>query len=40
MGMDEDEIYVLAADLKALGGDSGRIWSNVFNPKAFVGLFE
>jgi len=40
MGMDEDEIYVLATDLNALKGDSGHIWSNVFNPKAFVGLFE
>lgn len=40
MGMDEDEIYVLATDLKALDGKSGRIWSNVFNPKVFVGLFE
>lgn len=40
MGMDEDEIYVYATDLKALGGDSGRIWSNVFNSKGFVGLFE
>lgn len=40
MGMDEDEIYVLATDLKALGGGSGRIWLNVFTPKSFVDLFE
>ncbi|HLZ15347.1 MAG TPA: MarR family winged helix-turn-helix transcriptional regulator [Candidatus Saccharimonadales bacterium] len=40
MGMDEDEIYVLATDLKALGGNSDRIWSSVFSPKSFVRLFE
>jgi hypothetical protein len=40
MGMDEDEIYVLATDLKALDRDSDRIWSNVFSPKSSVGLFE
>ena len=40
MGIDEDEIQVLATDLKALGGDSDRIWSNVFSPKSFVRLFE
>ena len=40
MGMDEDEIYVLATDLKALDGGSGHIWSNVFKPKVFVALFE
>jgi DNA-binding PadR family transcriptional regulator len=40
MGMDEDEIHVLVTDLKALKGDSERVWLNVFNPKAFVGLFE
>lgn len=40
MGMDEDEICVLATHLKALDGDSDRIWSNVFKPKSFIGLFE
>jgi DNA-binding transcriptional ArsR family regulator len=40
MGMDEDEIHVLATDLKALKGDSGRVWSNVFSPISFIGLFE
>ncbi len=40
MGMDEDEICVLATHLKAIGGDSDRIWSNAFKPKSFVGLFE
>jgi hypothetical protein len=40
MGMDEDEIYVLATDLKAFKGDTDRIWSNVFSPKSFVRFFE
>jgi hypothetical protein len=40
MGMDEDEICVLATHLKAIGGDSDRIWSNAFKPKIFVSLFE
>jgi hypothetical protein len=40
MGMDEDEIHVLATDLKALKGDSARVWSNVFSPKSFISLFE
>lgn len=40
MGMDEDEICVLATHLKAIGGDSDRIWSNAFKPKSFIGLFE
>jgi hypothetical protein len=40
MGMAEDEIQVLATDLKALKGDSVRVWSNVFSPKSFIGLFE
>lgn len=40
MGMDEDEICVLATHLKAFNGDSDRIWSNAFNPKSFVSLFE
>lgn len=40
MGMDEDEIYILASHLKAFKGDSDRIWGNAFNPKSFVRLFE
>lgn len=40
MGMDKDEIHVLATDMKALSGDSDRIWLNVFSPKSFVRLFE
>lgn len=40
MGMDEDEICILATHLKAFEGDSDRIWSNAFNPKDFVSLFE
>jgi Fe2+ or Zn2+ uptake regulation protein len=40
MGMDEDEIYVLASHLKIFKGDSDRVWSNAFSPKAFVRLFE
>ncbi|SRR6266496_361303 len=39
MGMDEDEIYVLASHLKAFKEDSDRVWSNAFNPKSFVQLF-
>jgi hypothetical protein len=40
MGMDEDELYVLATHLKTLEGKADRIWSNAFNPKSFVRLFE
>lgn len=40
MGMDEDEIHILATDLKTFKGDSERTWSNAFNPKSFVRLFE
>lgn len=40
MGMDEDEICILATHLKAFKGDSDRIWSNAFNPKSFVRLLE
>lgn len=40
MGMDEDEICVLVTHLKALGETSDHIWSNAFNPKSFVSLFE
>lgn len=40
MGMDEDEICILATHLKAFEGDSDRIWSNAFKPKDLVGLFE
>ena len=40
MGMDEDEISVLATDLKTLKGDSDRVWLNVFRPKSLVDLFE
>jgi|SRR5581483_8479446 len=40
MGMDKNEIYVLASHLKAFKGDSDRIWSNAFSPKSFVRLFE
>lgn len=40
MGMDEDEVCVLATHLKAIGGDFDRIWSNAFKPKSFIGLFE
>lgn len=39
MGMDEDEICVLATHLKAFDGDSDHIWANAFNPKTFVSLF-
>lgn len=40
MGMDEDEICILATHLIAFEGDSDRIWSNAFKPKDLVGLFE
>ena len=40
MGMDKDDIQILATDLKAIKGDSSHIWLNAFNPKSFVGLFE
>lgn len=40
MGMDEEEICILACHLKSLEGQSDRICSNAFNPKAFVSLFE
>jgi hypothetical protein len=40
MGMDEDEICILATHLKAIGGDFDCIWSNAFKPKSFIGLFE
>lgn len=40
MGMDEDEITILVTHLKALKEGDDRIWSNAFNPKPFVRLFE
>lgn len=40
MGMDEDEIYILASHLKALKESTDRIWSNAFRSKSFVRLFE
>jgi len=40
MGMDEDEICILATDLKAIKGDNDHIWSNAFSPKSSVRLFE
>lgn len=39
MGMDEDELCVLATDLKAFNDNFDRIWSSAFNPKVFVSLF-
>lgn len=39
MGMDEDELCVLATDLKAFNDNFDRIWSSAFNPKTFVSLF-
>jgi len=40
MGMDEEEIFILATHLSPLKGDSDRVWSNAFSPKSFVRLFE
>jgi len=40
MGMDEDEIKILATHLKAFKEGNDRIWSSAFNPKSFVRLFE
>lgn len=40
MGMDEDEITILATSLKAISTPSQRIWANAFNPKRLVNLFE
>lgn len=39
-GMDEDEICILATHVKAFKEGSDRLWSNAFNPKSFVRLFE
>ena len=40
MGMDEDELHILAASLKQLSSDSERIWSNAFYPTKQIALFE
>jgi len=40
MGFDEDEIYILAASLKAIKEESRLMWSNALNPKKYVSLFE
>jgi predicted transcriptional regulator len=40
MGMDEDEIYLLASHLKVFKETTDRAWSNAFRPKSFVHLFE
>jgi hypothetical protein len=40
MGMDEEEIYILASHLKAFKQGSDYAWSNFFTPKSFVRLFE
>lgn len=42
MGMDKEEITVKATHLGAIKekGRSAKIWSSVFNPKAYTGLFE
>jgi DNA-binding MarR family transcriptional regulator len=40
MGVDEDEITILASYLKVFTKDNGRPWSNAFHPKSFVHLFE
>lgn len=40
MGFDEEEIYVLANSLKAIKEESRLMWSNAFNPKKYVSLFE
>ena len=40
MGMDEDELHILATSLKQLTGDSERVWSNAFFPAKQITLFE
>lgn len=40
MGMDDDEIFILATHLKALREDTDLTWSNAFRPKSLVSLFE
>lgn len=40
MGMDEDELHILATSLKQLTGDFERIWSNAFYPTKQIALFE
>lgn len=40
MGMDENELPVLAASLKVLSGTTARSWSSPFNPKKLVKLFD
>jgi predicted transcriptional regulator len=40
MGMDEDELHILATSLKQLTGDFEHIWSNAFHPTKQIALFE
>jgi Fe2+ or Zn2+ uptake regulation protein len=39
MGMDDDEITILAASLSGLMGTQSNIWGNAFNPRKSVELF-
>jgi predicted transcriptional regulator len=40
MGMDEDELSILAAPLTAFGGSTSDVWSTPFNPKKQDPLFD
>lgn len=40
MGFDEEEIYILAASLRAIKEESRVMWSNALNPKKYMSLFE
>lgn len=40
MGFDEDEMYILATSLQAIKEEPRLMWSNVLNPKKYIGLFE
>ncbi|MBP9820583.1 replication-relaxation family protein [Candidatus Saccharibacteria bacterium] len=40
MGFDEDEISILATSLKDIQNKQRLLWSNAFNPKRYVNLFE
>ena len=40
MGMDENEVTILATHLEALRKGNDHCWSNPFHPKSFVRMFE